>query len=130
MKRSRTIRLLLLGGMSAGALAGCKPADVRKAPITQNNVYTNDYFVPGVGYYHAPFRAWYPLRYNYYDPQQHRYFFGGQWADAPHQSIINISSPTQEAAEMAEVRRSDISRGGFGGIAHGHYFGHSHWIGA
>ena len=123
MKRSRTIRLLLLGGMSAGALAGCKPGDIRKAPITQNNVYTNDYFVPGVGYYHAPFQAWYPLRYNQYDAQKHRYYFGGQWANAPHQSIINISSPTSEAVQMAQAARTDISRGGFGSISHGHWIG-------
>lgn len=123
MKRSRTIRLILLGGMSAGALTGCKPGDIRKAPIAQNNVYTNDYFVPGVGYYHAPFHAWYPLRYNQYDPQQRRYYFGGQWANAPHQSIINISSPTSDAVQMAQAGRTDISRSGFGSTSHGHWIG-------
>ena len=62
---------MLLGGLSAGALSGCGPQSV---PITQDCVYTNNYYVPGVGYYHAPFRAWYVLPYNHYDPQSSRYF--------------------------------------------------------
>ena len=122
MKRSRTVRLLLLGGLSAGALAGCKPGDVTKAPITAQNVYTNDYFVPGVGYYHAPFRGWYPLPYNHYDGRNGRYFYGGQWAATPHQSIINISSPSAAAAGHAEALRADVTRGGFGGTASGFWF--------
>jgi hypothetical protein len=122
MKRSRTIRLLLLGGVSAGALAGCKPEEVRKAPITESQLYTNDYHIAGVGYYHAPFRKWYALPYNHYDERNRRYFYGGQWAAAPHQSITNISSPSAETADLAEDMRLDVSRGGFGGTSSGIWF--------
>jgi len=124
MKRSRTIRLLLVGGVSVGTLAGCsKPADMRKAPLTENNVYTNDYYLPGVGYYHAPFRRWYPLPYNHFDQRVGQYYFGGQWAPTPHQSITNISSPLPEAVQRAEALRTDIVRGGFGGTASGFWIG-------
>ena len=119
MKRSRSIRLLLLGGMSAGALTGCGPGTSQNPPISQENVYTNNYYVPGVGYYHAPFHAWYQLPYNHFDAQRHLYYYGGQWGEAPYQSIINISAPTPNAAGQAEAQRTDVVRGGFGGTSHG-----------
>jgi hypothetical protein len=89
--------------------------------ISANNVYTNDYYVPGVGYYHAPFRAWYALPYNHFDAASHRYFYGGQWGPAPHQSITNISAPTPEVATQAQNQRTDIRRGGFGSSSRSHF---------
>ena len=119
MKRSRCIRLVLLGGLSAGALTGCNQSQTPE--VRADNVYTNNYFVPGVGYYHAPFRAWYAQPYNHFDPQQQQYFFGGQWAPAPHQSITNISSPTGAAAQQAQAQRTDVRRGGFGSTSRSHF---------
>jgi len=40
VKRSRSIRLVLLGGLSAGALAGCGPD--RPPPLSSDAVYTNN----------------------------------------------------------------------------------------
>ena len=117
MKRSKTIRLVLIGSLTAAALSGCE----EKAAISPDCVYTNNYYLPGVGYYHAPFRAWYALPYNHFDPQTHHYFYGGRWGDAPMQSITNISAPIPAAAQQAESMRADISRGGFGGTG-GHGF--------
>jgi len=118
-KRSQSIRLILLGGVSAGALAGCSPND--KPPLSAETVYSNDYYVPGAGYYHAPFRAWYPMPYNHFDPEKQIYFFGGQWSATPCQSITNVSAPTLEGVAQAEARRTDIARGGFGGSSSGFY---------
>jgi hypothetical protein len=42
------------------------------------------------------------------------YYFGGKWGFYPNQSVINISSPTEGAAKLAEASRTDIVRGGFG----------------
>lgn len=120
MKRSARIRLLLLGTVSAGAL-DCTPASSQNVPIRQDNVYTNNFYVPGVGYYHAPFRAWYALPYNHFDAQNQRYFYGGQWGTAPHRSITNISEPTTEAVQRAEAQRTDVRRGGFGSTSHGYW---------
>jgi len=119
VKRSQSIRLFLIGGLSAGALTGCQ----QKPSVSTENVYTNNYFVPGAGYYHAPFRNWYQLPYNHFDPQRNLYFYGGQWGAQPFESITNISSPTIEAVQLAELTRTDISRGGFGGFSSGHYSG-------
>ena len=124
MKRSKSIRLILLGSLSAGALAGCQP----RACISTENVYTNNFYVAGAGYYHAPFRNWYPLPYNHFDAEKKLYFYGGQWGAQPFASITNISSPTPQAVQWAEANRTDISRGGFGGYSSGHYWG-SGWSG-
>jgi hypothetical protein len=111
-KRSKRIRLILLSGFSAGALASCAPEG--KPALSTDNVYANNDYVPGAGYYHAPFCGWYPLPYNHFDTNTHRYFYGGQWGPAPWQSITNISSPTPQAAAAAEAVRTDVVRGGFG----------------
>jgi hypothetical protein len=118
MKRSKSIRLVLLGSLSTMILAGCS----QKPSVSAQNVYTNNFYVPGAGYYHAPFRAFYTLPYNHFDSQNKLYFYGGQWANQPCESITNISSPTPEAVQLAENSRTDISRGGFGGFSSG-YFG-------
>ena len=115
MKRSQQIRLILIGGLSAGALSGCG----QKSVVSSDNVYTNNFYVPGAGYYHAPFRAWYPLPYNHFDPENQKYFYGGTWEAQPFQSITNISAPTAEAASLAQNSRTDVPRGGFGGFGRG-----------
>lgn len=102
-------------------MAGCK----EKAPISSEAVYTNNYFIPGAGYYHAPFRAWYPLPYNDFNPLTKTYFHGGQWSAEPFDSVTNISMPTPEAARQAEVVRTDVTRGGFGRSSGSHYWGGS-----
>lgn len=119
MKRSQSIRLVLLG-LSAGTLAGCTEGKPR---ISEQAVYTNDYYVPGMGYYHAPFRNWFPYRYNYFDAKSQRYYYGGQWGSAPWLSVTNVSSPTAQTAVYVEANRTDISRGGFGGTGGYHYYG-------
>ena len=118
MKRSRNIRLVLIGGISAVATSGCGPSGNSPPTLSTDAVYTNNFYVAGAGYYHAPFRAWYSLPFNHYDPQSRRYFYGGQWAETACQSITNISSPTPPAAQQAEAMRTDIPRGGFGSSSH------------
>lgn len=117
-KRSKRVRLVLLSGLSAGALAGC--ARTQAPVLTADNVYTNNFYVPGVGYYHAPFNGWFAHPYNYFDPQTKSYFYGGQWGPQPFQSVINVSSPSALAATQAEAVRTDIVRGGFGGTSGGY----------
>ena len=116
--------MILIGGISAVAATGCGPGDSRPPTLSADDVYTNNFYVAGVGYYHAPFRAWYRLPFNHYDPQNQRYFYGGQWAETACLSITNISSPTPLVAQQAEAVRTDIPRGGFGSSSH------SYWIGS
>lgn len=124
MKRSKTIRLILLGGLSTAVLSGCG----QKPNVSTTEVYTNNFYVPGAGYYHAPFRAWFALPYNHFDSQRNLFFYGGQWGATPFASITNISSPTPEAVQIAQASRTDVSRGGFGGYSGG-YSGVHYWGG-
>ena len=124
MKRSSSVRRLLLGGFSAGALAASVAAAERR--VTPESFYTNDYFLPGAGYYHAPFHAFYARPYNDFDAGRNMYFSGGQWGDAPDRSIVNISAPSAEAARTAEAMRTDlrsgyVQRSGFGRTSHSHF---------
>jgi hypothetical protein len=118
VKRSRSIRLVLVGGLSVTALGGCGPSS---PPVNTTGVFTNNHYVPGVGYYHAPFRAWYSLPYNHYDARNSRYYWGGQWGASPYQSEINISSPTANAVRQAATQRTDIRRSGFGSSSRSHF---------
>lgn len=120
MKRSRSIRLVLVGGLSVSALTSCGPS---APPVTTTGVFTNNHYVPGVGYYHAPYRAWYALPYNQFDAKSARYFHGGQWAAAPHESVINISTPTAAAVQQVAAQRPDVRRGGFGSSSRHHGIG-------
>jgi hypothetical protein len=119
VKRSQSVRLVLVGGLSAGAWTACAPTTTVPR-VTTDSVYVNDYHLPGAGYYHAPFQAFYPQPYNFYDPQRKQYFYGGQWGPAPHRSIVNISAPTAAAVLAAEAARTDVPRGGFGSTSRGH----------
>ncbi len=92
-------------------------------PVTTESYLTNDEHIPGAGYYHAPFRGFFPHPYNYYDPAKKMYFFGGQRAAAPYRSIVNISNPTPEAVRQAEAVRTDSTsyrRSGFGSTSGSH----------
>ena len=115
MKRSQNIRLVLIGTVAVStAITGCGPGNRQSPPLSAENFYTNNFYVKGVGYYHAPFRAWFPLPYNHFDPQTHRYFQGGQWSETACQSSTNISPPSDQVARQAQAQRTDIVRGGFG----------------
>ncbi|MBI5394580.1 MAG: hypothetical protein HZA91_04710 [Verrucomicrobia bacterium] len=114
MKRSKSIRLVLIGGLSAGAVTSCGPDGGQRGSASASNVYTNNHYVSGLGYYHAPFRGWYSLPYNHYDPQRQGYFQGGQWAAAPHLSITNLSEPMMTPGQTAPYSRTGVARSGFG----------------
>lgn len=130
MKRSRSVQRVLLGGLTAGALAGV-PVLAALPRVTQENYYTNEIHIPGAGYYHAPFGAFYPYPYNHFDAARREYFYGGIWGPAPHRSIVNISAPTEAAARAAELARTDrpvqtnnsIHRSGFGSSSGSHFTG-------
>jgi hypothetical protein len=118
-KRSKCIRLLLLGGLSAGALASCTPA--RQPAISTENVYANDFYVPGAGYYHAPFYAWYRQPYNYYDPQKRLYLLRRPMGRRRRTKASSMfPRPRRKQPVAVEAIRTDIPRGGFGCYG-GHY---------
>jgi len=116
-KRSAQIRLVLLGGLASGALTSCGDGPAQNQPAAQR-VYPNDYYVEGAGYYHAPFGNWYQLPYNALHnasaDKPAMYYYGGQWAPQPYESIINLSAPNADGLRALDRINSHINRGGFG----------------
>jgi hypothetical protein len=141
MRRSTKVMLLLLG--SAGVIgAGMVLEDWREnqraakdaaasapEPVSSDRTYTNNTFVPGLGYYHAPFFNWFPFAWNFNDPAR-GYFAGGQWRSQPADLPVTESRPSPMAVASANERlralsasrppganssrSSGIFRGGFG----------------
>lgn len=85
------------------------PADGGAVPaVDANTAYPMNHFVPGAGYYHVPYHAWFPFPYNYYDGNR-GWYRGGQW---------------RSAAEEDEQERRRFASGGGGG-AGARWFGSS-----
>ena len=142
-RASREVNVFLL--IAAGAfglplvmsMSQCSAdADSPPPQVAAGQVYANNSFLPGAGYYHAPYHAWFPLPYNQHDTRG--WYRGGQWRAQPddddpnHGSFggggahvgasgfTNASRPTPEAVAQANraasnYHASTIRRGGFGG---------------
>jgi len=104
------------------ALAGCDHAGdspERVSSISADNTYTNNHYVRGAGYYHAPYHAWYPFPFNYHVPGR-GYYSGGRWDTSPDDKALFASKPTPEAVSVARSQEvparhpSGTRRGGFG----------------
>lgn len=130
-RRSQRVALVLLGSVGvvgAGLLwdawqrpsvGGSSSAPV---PLSADRDYANNDFIPGVGYYHAPYHAWYPFPYNHHDPAR-GYFAGGLWQLAPFALSTLRSQPTPAAVTSAmaaqrqreQVERNRAGTSGFAG---------------
>lgn len=95
-----------------------------KDPIVDGRAYTNNQYVPGVGYYHAGYHGFFSLPYNYYDAGRGTYFSGGSWRSSPDternltSSVPSRSTVASANSQFRSTRAS--SRGGFG--SSGGYF--------
>jgi hypothetical protein len=97
---------------------------------------TNNTYRPGYGYWHAPFRGWYPYPYNYYRPG-FGYFAGGGYRPAPFVSPIIVSPPynwgggayggggggygggvSGYGRSSSPSHSANVTRGGFGSSGH------------
>ena len=137
-KRSGCVMLAIVGavaGICSIAIVSCNKdeevADEEVQEVHSGRSYTNNHYVPGVGYYHAPFGGWFPHRYNHYDSSQ-GYFYGGGWHNSRDSSPVSSSVPSSETVSrvnstwrsanpgVVSARKSSIassrssSRGGFG----------------
>lgn len=133
MKRSKQIRLVLLGGVTASALAGCDrtpPPPPSFAPshfepntngvntneVSTSGVYTNNQYLPDRGYYHAPYHSWYPHPYNYYLASR-GFFHGGRWTPQPFNSPVVVSRPAIDVARALGSSPSSVRAPGSPGSA-------------
>ena len=104
MKRSAQVVLVISGAL----LNGCsEPAEEwhTGSNLDSSQVLTNNTYVPGYGYYHAPYHSFYPHPYNLFIPGR-GYYHGGSYSQEPQRSGISASAPSGNAARGS-------SRGGF-----------------
>jgi hypothetical protein len=114
-RRSQQIALVLLGtmGVVGGAVvwdawrraqpdtpAATEQPGVPSPPVAADRDYQNNDFTPGVGYYHAPYRSWFPFPFNHHDPSR-GFFGGGLWQAAPFAAGLLSSRPTGDAVSSA-----------------------------
>lgn len=98
VKRSTQVALVL----SVALLSGCS-SERDDSSYAADQALTNNAYVPGHGYYHAPYGAFYPLPYNSFLAGA-GYYHGGTYTGSPHQSTVTTSVPRDN---------SHVSRGGF-----------------
>lgn len=65
-----------------------------------SQVVTNDTYVEGRGYYHAPFGAWYPHPYNFFAPGM-GFYRGGSYFSQPD---LRVPPPTMPGRMMNDPR--------------------------
>lgn len=144
--------LLIAAGLIGVPLAialYARSSDDEAAPETvdASQAYPTNHYMPGAGYYHAPFHAWFPFPYNSHQAGR-GWFRGGVWRPAAQEDepereeraranggspYIRMagsdrlgepatSRPTPAAvqranAEAANYRATHVTRGGFGSSA-------------
>ena len=113
-RRSKQVALVLLGtmGVIGGAVAWdawrragdagtvASPPQPAPVPLDADRTYHNNDFIPGAGYYHAPYHAWYPFPFNHHDPAR-GYFAGGLWQTVPFALGMLSSRPSNAAVTNA-----------------------------
>ncbi|HTA30126.1 MAG TPA: hypothetical protein VK731_06560, partial [Candidatus Cybelea sp.] len=129
MKKSALVTLVL----SSALVSGCDEVSPEGYPAyaTGTNV-TNNTYVSGLGYYHAPYHGWFAYPYNYYRAG-YGYYHGGNYTAQPYVSEIRSSLPMAPSTFSdgggsgghfgAGKSSASVARGGFGGIGHGGFAG-------
>ena len=125
-RRSRNVALVLLGtvGVVGGVVAWeawqrsrvtgdtpqPAPSPARPPrPPSADQTYANNEYMPGAGYYHAPYHAWFPFPFNHYDSSR-GYFAGGLWQAAPFLLSMLNSQPNNAAVVAAQRLRDESPR--------------------
>ncbi len=122
MKRSTAVTLVISGALLAGCGNQSNPNTGEWSSSDTNAPITNNTYVAGQGYWHAPYHSWYPYPYNYYRPG-FGYYYGGSYYDHPEVSSIHASTPLRSSFSGSRAgifggEHVSISRGGFGSSAH------------
>jgi hypothetical protein len=129
MKKSAFVTLVL----SSALVSGCDDEMPYRYPAyaTGTNV-TNNTYVSGLGYYHAPYHGWFEYPFNYFRPG-YGYYHGGIYSAQPYVSDIFSSRPFMPSSiggggggggRLGAGRSSaSVARGGFGGTGHGGFSG-------
>ena len=103
--------------MASGCGSGKKQAADDPYSWSTNNlkeatVLTNNTYVAGRGFYHAPYFGFFPYSYNSHLPGR-GYYHGGSFSPEPPQSTLTASPPGRMHHAMKQAREAETQRGGF-----------------
>jgi hypothetical protein len=124
MKKSALVTLVL----STALAGGCDDRSQYGVPDeTAGPPVTNNTYVVGRGYYHAPYHGWFEYPYNYYRPG-FGYYHGGLYTPRPYTSPVLVSRPSISSMVGASrgaagESHGGVARGGFGSIGRGGFGG-------
>jgi hypothetical protein len=112
VKRSTAVVLVLSGAILGGCSRRNEQTNAAAGPAARpSQVVTNDTYIAGRGYYHAPFHAWYPFPWNFYSPGR-GYYRGGGYYTEPDLTIPKPTYPGRFAHASIQAEEN-VSRGGF-----------------
>jgi hypothetical protein len=121
MKKSTVVTLVLSGTLAGGCDSRGAADDWSTEGATPT--VTNNTYVPGRGYYHAPYHGWFPYPFNCFRPGL-GYYHGGRYTATPEAGEIIARHPPAltrgaGAGDGLPTSAHAISRGGFGLTGHG-----------
>src|SRR3954465_7047120 len=100
--------------ISGAILNGCsKPQpdwDAQPELARPVQVLTNNTYIEGRGYYHAPHFGFYPHPYNIFVPGR-GYYYGGNYSPEPEHSSVTASAPGKGFNTPVHVDRGGFLRG-------------------
>ena len=81
------IAAAVVGLPVAIGISNCSRTEERKEDepppvVNADTAYPNNHFLPGAGYYHAPYRGWFPRPFNDRD-EARGWYRGGAWRPTP-----------------------------------------------
>jgi len=105
---------LVLSGVLASGCDDQPGSNAASWAYGDDQTITNNTYAPGYGYWHAPYRRWFPYPYNYFDAGR-GYYHGGFYSAEPFASPITASRAAGlSAGGRPGASGGGISRGGFG----------------
>ncbi|MGV3771728.1 MAG: hypothetical protein ACO1QB_02430 [Verrucomicrobiales bacterium] len=120
MKRSTAVILVLSGAMFQACSEKPSPAPQAnwgETGLTKENMLTNNTYVEGRGYYHAPYGMFFPMPFNSFVPGS-GYYHGGRYSPQPNNSPVASSAPGRHYKPYApapgvNAASDPANRGGF-----------------
>jgi hypothetical protein len=103
--------MLVISGAILNGCSRSQPDLITQPELARPvQVLTNNTYVEGRGYYHAPHFGFYPHPYNFFMPGR-GYYHGGDYSPEPERSSLTASAPGKAFNTASHVDRGGFVRG-------------------
>ena len=116
-RRSKWVTIGIVAALVVGVPVMLTQCGDDEDPVVPGQAYSNNYYVPGAGYYHAGFNSFFPYRYNHFESGRGYYYGGGWHGTADTARNVTSSVPAHDAVAKANTSyraTAPSTRGGFG----------------